>query len=47
MKPLFMIFLFCGSFAFAQDQKVPEIKLTRFSHPESVIYDAGTEYFKG
>lgn len=45
MKPLFMIFLVCGSFAFAQDQKVPEIKLTGFSHPESVIYDAGTEYF--
>lgn len=45
MKPLLILFFFCGSFAFAQDQKVPEIKLTGFSHPESVIYDAGTEYY--
>lgn len=32
--------------AIAQEQdKTPEIKLTGFSHPESVIYDEGTDYF--
>lgn len=45
MKSLLILFFFCGSIAFAQDQKVPEIKLTGFSHPESVLYDPETEYF--
>ena len=45
MKTKFLIFLFFGIIAQAQDQNVPEIKLTGFSHPESIIYDEATEYF--
>lgn len=45
MKASVIIFLFCGIISFAQEQKVPEVKLTGFSHPESVIYDEESEYF--
>ena len=45
MKTPLLIIIFFGSICFAQEQKVPEIKLTGFSHPESIIYDADTEYF--
>ena len=45
MKTSVIIFLFCGMLSFAQEQKVPEVKLTGFSHPESVIYDEASEYF--
>lgn len=45
MKTIFLIFLFFGIIAQAQEQNVPEIKLTGFSHPESIIYDEATEYF--
>lgn len=39
------LLLLCSISAAGQEHKVPEIKLTGFSHPESVIYDEGTEYF--
>lgn len=42
---MLLLLLFCGMVSYAQDQKVPEIKLTGFSHPESVIYDEASEYF--
>ena len=45
MKTSVIIFLFCGILSFAQEQKVPEVKLTGFSHPESVIFDEASEYF--
>lgn len=45
MKTPFLILLFFTMISFAQEQKVPEIKLTGFSHPESIIYDADTDYF--
>lgn len=45
MKTGILLFLYCGLISFAQAQKVPEIKLTGFSHPESVIFDEGSDYF--
>lgn len=46
MKHFLFLILFFGMTAIGQEQPTsPEIKLTGFSHPESVIYDEGTEYF--
>lgn len=46
MKYFILSILFCGMTAVGQGQeRTPEIKLTGFSHPESVIYDEGTKYF--
>ena len=46
MKRLILILFLCGITVTGQEQPlVPEIKITGFSHPESVIYDEGSEYF--
>lgn len=45
MKILTGLLLLFSISAAGQEHKVPEIKLTGFSHPESIIYDEGTEYF--
>lgn len=46
MTRFIILLFFCGMTATAQEQeKTPEIKLTGFSHPESIIYDEGSEYF--
>ena len=46
MKRLILLFTLCGLTVTGQEQSIaPEIKLTGFSHPESVIYDEGSEYF--
>lgn len=46
MKHLILLVFFCGITATGQENiKSPEIKLTGFSHPESVIYDEGSDYF--
>ena len=46
MRSLLSLLFLCGMSLSGQEQTLtPEIKLTGFSHPESVIYDAGTEYF--
>ncbi|WP_029036125.1 SMP-30/gluconolactonase/LRE family protein [Salinimicrobium xinjiangense] len=46
MKPFFILLFFCGMTVLAQEpNNTPEVKLTGFSHPESVIYDEGSEYF--
>jgi DNA-binding beta-propeller fold protein YncE len=46
MRRLTILLFFCGIAATAQENnKTPELKLTGFSHPESVIYDENGEYF--
>lgn len=46
MKRLILLLFLCGIAVTGQEQSIaPEIKLTGFSHPESVIYDEGSEYF--
>lgn len=46
MKRLILLLFLCGIAVTGQEQSIaPEIKLTGFSHPESVIYDKGSEYF--
>ncbi len=46
MKRLILLLFLCGITVTGQEQSIaPEIKLTGFSHPESVIYDEGSEYF--
>jgi DNA-binding beta-propeller fold protein YncE len=46
MRHFLLLILLFGITATAQEQdKTPEIKLTGFSHPESIIFDEGTAYF--
>lgn len=46
MKQLINFLIFCGMTAIGQGQeKTPELKLSGFSHPESVIFDKDREYF--
>ncbi|MHA6280490.1 SMP-30/gluconolactonase/LRE family protein [Salinimicrobium sp. CAU 1759] len=46
MKRLTLLIILCGITVTGQEQPLaPEVKITGFSHPESVIYDDGSEYF--
>ncbi|WP_324719095.1 SMP-30/gluconolactonase/LRE family protein [Salinimicrobium sp. HB62] len=46
MKPVLLLLFLCGITVFGQEKATgPEIKLTGFRHPESVIYDDASEYF--
>ena len=46
MKRLILLLFLSGLTGTAQEQSITsEVKLTGFSHPESVIYDEGSEYF--
>ncbi len=46
MERFILLLFLCGITVTGQEQSIaPEIKLTGFSHPESIIYDEASEYF--